>query len=209
MINVCHSIAGPVPSPGFHPEGMYEFKVDLDGDAVEDITYRVVFGERDADGRQQMTLYRIDGAQAADPHAPGVRLLQGVSGETTANSQGVRMWAGKAGDPFWIEPDVLHAVGHALQDGTIVDLKGWDPSRATNLFADHSVYSLVLEVPDKELIGAGDKGRKIGVWAVASLATDAGGWRSINRVGLPIDPSAVHPVQRRSRQSPQRGKPCG
>jgi hypothetical protein len=48
VINVCHSIAGAVPSPGFHPEGMYEFKVDLDGDAVEEITYRIKFDERDA-----------------------------------------------------------------------------------------------------------------------------------------------------------------
>ena len=37
VINVCHSIAGAVRSPGFHPEGMYEFKIDLDGDAVEEI----------------------------------------------------------------------------------------------------------------------------------------------------------------------------
>ena len=28
----------------------------------------------------------------------------------------------------------------------------------------------------------------MGVWAVASLATDAGGWRPINRVGLPMIP---------------------
>ncbi len=34
-INVCHSIFGEIPVPGYHPEGMYEFKVDLDGDAVE------------------------------------------------------------------------------------------------------------------------------------------------------------------------------
>ena len=33
VINVCHSIAGPAPVPGYHPEGMYEFKVDSDGDA--------------------------------------------------------------------------------------------------------------------------------------------------------------------------------
>src|SRR3984957_21273504 len=33
-INVCHSIFGPIPAPGYHPEGMYEFKVDVDGDPV-------------------------------------------------------------------------------------------------------------------------------------------------------------------------------
>jgi hypothetical protein len=105
---------------------------------------------------------------------------------TTAS--GLRVWAGKAGDPFWIEPDVLHAVGHAFQDGRSVDLSGWDASRAKNLFAGHTVYSIVLEVPDGELLaGTGGK-RRIGVWAVATLATDAGGWRSINRVGLPMIP---------------------
>jgi hypothetical protein len=190
VINVCHSIAGAQPSPGFHPEGMYEFKVDLNGDAIEEITYRIKFDARDANGAQRLTLHRIDGAQATDPHAPGTLLLKGATGEKSSGAAGLRIWAGRAGDPFWIEPDVLHAVGHALQDGTIVDLKGWDSSRAKNLFADHSVYSLVLEIPDAELLGSGKSQQKIGVWAVASLATDAGGWRSINRIGLPM----IHPL---------------
>jgi len=53
VINVCHSIAGDIPAPGYHPEGMYEFKVDLDGDAIEDISYRVRFDERDGQGKQR------------------------------------------------------------------------------------------------------------------------------------------------------------
>ena len=130
------------------------------------------------------------GADAVDPHAPGSIVAQGTTGETVSTPSGLRVWAGKAGDPFWIEPDVLHAVGHAFQDGTTVNLSGWDPSRAKNLFAGHTVYSIVLEVPDEELLaGAGSK-RRIGVWAVSTLATDAGGWRSINRVGLPM----IHPL---------------
>jgi hypothetical protein len=47
VINVCHSIFGPIPAPGYYPEGMCEFKVDLNGDAVEDLTYRITFDERD------------------------------------------------------------------------------------------------------------------------------------------------------------------
>jgi hypothetical protein len=190
VINVCHSIAGPIPAPGFHPEGMYEFKVDLNDDAVEDVTYRVKFGHRDDQGKQRLDLYRIEGREAADPHSKGVLLLTGSTEQVVNNANGLRVWAGRAGDPFWIEPDVLHAVGHALEDGTIVDLKGWDPSNAKNLFAGHSVHSLVLEVPDGDLIGSGPDRRKINVWAVASLGTDAGGWRSINRVGLPM----IHPL---------------
>jgi hypothetical protein len=190
VINVCHSIFGPVPTPGYHPEGMYEFKVDLNGDAVEDITYRLTFDARDRNGKQRYIVRCIRGADAVDPHAPGNVVAQGTTGETVATASGLRVWAGKAGDPFWIEPDVLHAVGHAFQDGHSVDLSGWDASRAKNLFAGHTVYSIVLEVPDGELLAGGDGNRRIGAWAVASLATDAGGWRSINRVGLPM----IHPL---------------
>jgi hypothetical protein len=167
---------------------MYEFKADLNGDAVEDITYRLTFNERDQHGKQSYVVRCITGAAAVDPHVPGRVVAQGVTGKSVTTPSGLRVWAGKAGDPFWIEPDVLHAVGHAFQDGTTVNLSGWDPSRAKNLFAGHTVYSIVLEVPNGELLaGAGDK-RRIGVWAVSTLATDAGGWRSINRVGLPMIP---------------------
>ena len=190
VINVCHSIAGDIPVPGYHPEGKYEFKIDLDGDAVEDLTYRITFDERDAAGMQRFILRRIAGLEAADPRAPGMIIAQGSTNETMNKAPGLRFWAGRAYDPFWIEPDVLHAVGHAFQDGTIVDLSGWDPGKARNLFAGHRVYSIVLEVADSELLpDAGHNGR-IGVWAVTSLATDAGGWRQINRFGLPM----IHPL---------------
>lgn len=188
VINVCHSIFGPIPAPGYHPEGMYEFKIDLNGDAIEDVTYRFTFDERDKQGQQRYHVRCIRGKDAVDPHAQGSLIAAGTTGEKVSTASGVRVWAAKAGDPFWIEPDVLHAVGHAFQDGTTVNLCGWDPSNANNLFAGHTVYSIVLEVPDNELLGGSSGSRRMGVWAVATLATDAGGWRSINRVGLPMIP---------------------
>ncbi|MBB6144411.1 hypothetical protein HNQ77_002363 [Silvibacterium bohemicum] len=185
VIDVCHSLGQP-KVPGYHPEGMYEFKVDLNGDAVEEVTYRLNFEERDAQGKQKYTVRRIRGKEAVDPHAKGTVIAQGITEETVTSPSGVRVWAGPAGDPFWIEPTVLHAVGHAFEDGTKLDLGDWNDSKAVNLFAGKTVYSIVLELPDAELLnGAGDN-RKIGVWAVASLATDAGGWRTINRFGLPM-----------------------
>lgn len=189
-IDVCHSIAGPIPVPGYHPEGMYEFKIDLDGDAVEDLTIRFTFDARDEQGRQRYIVSRLTGADAADLNAKGTVVAQGTSEEVVDTPSGLRSWAGRAGDPFWIEPDVLHAVGHAFQDGTAVNLSGWDPGQAKNLFAGHTVYSIVIEAPDAELLGSAPDRRKIGVWAQTTLATDAGGWRSINRVGLPM----IHPL---------------
>ncbi|HEX4140175.1 MAG TPA: DUF4331 family protein [Candidatus Methylacidiphilales bacterium] len=190
VIDVCHSIAGEIPAPGYHPEGMYEFKIDLNGDAVEDLTYRLTFEPRDAAGKQRYTVRRIDGAAATDPRAAGKVVAQGTTGEKVTTPSGLRAWAGKAGDPFWIEPDVLHAVGHAIRDGVTVEanIGDWTPAKAKNLFAGHTMYAMVLEVPDEELLQGAGGNRRIGVWAVATLATDAGGWRSINRVGLPMMP---------------------
>ena len=190
VINVCHSIFGAIPVPGYHPEGMYEFKVDSNGDAIEEVTYRLTFDERDNNGKQRYVVRCVKGQDAIDPHAPGMVVAEGTTGETITTATGLRVWADRAGDPFWIEPDVLHAVGHAFQDGTTVNLSGWDPARAKNLFAGHTVYSIVLEVPDQELLAGAGGNRRVGIWAVSTLATDAGGWRSINRVGLPM----IHPL---------------
>ncbi|QNJ94410.1 DUF4331 family protein [Mycolicibacterium fluoranthenivorans] len=189
VINVCHSFGGDVPVPGFHPEGRYEFKMDLDGDAVEDLTYRVTFDAADEQGHQRFSVHRLSGAAATDPQAAGTELLCGRTGVTVTTAAGVRAWAGRAGDPFWIDADILHAVGHALQDGTTIDVGTWAPERAANLFAGATVHSLVLELPDAELTPRRADNR-IAVWTVATLATDAGGWRSINRVGLPM----IHPL---------------
>ncbi|MEV4313542.1 DUF4331 family protein [Actinocrispum sp. NPDC049592] len=184
VMNVSHSLAGQ-QARGFHPEAMYEFKIDGNGDAVEELTYRVTVTDRD-----ELTLRCLIGADAADPFAQGTVVASGPVGSTVEGPDGLRLWSGEAGDPFWIEPDVLHAVGHAFQDGTKIDLSGWEPAKARNLFAGHTVYSLVLEVPDAVLLPFAKNERRIGFWGLTTLATDAGGWRPVNRAGLPM----IHPL---------------
>ena len=49
----------------------------------------------------------LRGVDAVNPDAPGTVVAQGTTGETVTTSAGLRVWAGKAGDPFWIEPDVV------------------------------------------------------------------------------------------------------
>lgn len=190
VLDHSHSAAGEDIPRGPHPEGKYEFKIDADGDAVEEVTYRYTFGEAGAGGVQEYEVRRLDGADARADAAAGTVLARGRTGETVELDGGGRSWVGKAGDPFWIEPDVLHQVGHAFQDGTTVDLSGWNPAKATNFFAGHNVYAIVLELPDAVLLPVAGEDRRIGVWALASLATDAGGWRPVNRAGLPM----IHPL---------------
>jgi hypothetical protein len=94
-INVCHSIFGPIPAPGYHPEGMYDFKIDLNGDALEDLAYRFTFSERDAQGKQKYTVRRLTGADAADPQAAGTVVAQGTTDESVTTPSGLRVWAEK------------------------------------------------------------------------------------------------------------------
>jgi hypothetical protein len=46
---------------------MHEFKVDFDGDAIEDLTYRATFDEPDSAGDQRFVLRRMAGNDTADP----------------------------------------------------------------------------------------------------------------------------------------------
>ncbi|MFC0600247.1 DUF4331 family protein [Streptomyces palmae] len=200
---------------GFHDdESLYEIKVDTDGDAVEDITFRFTFSAYTAYGPQRWELRRLDGADARDRFAEGTLLASGITGEVTEGPQGLRIWAGRAGDPFWIEGTVVTAVKTAIAQGTAPDLTGFDPAGAVNLFADTDVQSIVLEVPDELLGGAGSR---IGFWAMSVLATDAGGWRPINRCATPllntlfdledperhIDSNATEPAEDRARYGPE------
>nr|MBA3824347.1 DUF4331 family protein [Ktedonobacterales bacterium] len=97
-----------------------------------------------------------------------------------------------AGDPFYIDPTVLKAVGTAFTTGQRVDLGTWRPETAVNLFANTTINALVLEVPDGELDWRLPPDKRIHVWGTSMLATDAGGWHPINRAGHPMIQPIFH-----------------
>jgi uncharacterized protein DUF4331 len=110
-------------------------------------------------------------------------VLEGRTGEITA-AAGTRLWAGRIADSFYIDLSLLAIVNGAVTSGTAPDLSGWRPDQARNSFAGTFVNSIVLEIPhtDPRL----RPGARLGVWAATKLATDAGGWRQINRAGHPM-----------------------
>jgi hypothetical protein len=185
VMSVNNSAAGGTPG-GFQPDAHYDFHVDADGDAVEDLTYRVLFGEHDRAGRQALALYQLVGAEAGVHTAPGALLAWGSTETAVAGAQGLRLWAGLAAESSWVEPTVLAAIRRALRFGRKVELAGWHPRRAVNAFAGTTVYALVLEVPDDVIAGSLGSRREIGFWGTTTLATDAGGWRPVDRMGLPM-----------------------
>jgi len=183
VMNVNSNVNGLHSEPGFHPEARYEFKVHLDGADYETLTYRVSFGEPDSDGRQPLRLHALTGETAREDAAPGELILAGRTGQT-ASAGGTRLWAGRIGDSFYIDLSLLGLINGAVASGTAPDLSGWRPEAAQNSFAGTFVHSIVLEVshahPQLRPV------TRTGVWAATKLATDAGGWRQINRAGHPM-----------------------
>ncbi len=184
VMDVNSNVNGLHSEPGFHPEARYEFKVHFGGADSEELTYRFSFGEPEPGGRAQpWRLDALTGAAAREDSAAGELVAQGRTDEQ-ASSGGVRVWAGRIADSFYIDLSLLAIVNEAVAKGTAADLARWRPADAKNSFAGTTVDSIVLEVPhaDPRL----RPGAAIGVWAATKLATDAGGWRQVNRAGHPM-----------------------
>jgi len=183
VMDVNSDITGVYAQPGFHPEARYEFKVHFYGAGFEELTYRVSFGEADSAGRQPLRLHALTGSLAREDSAAGELVLEGRTGEPAA-ADGIRIWAGRIADSFYIDLSLLAIVNEAVAKGTAPDLSGWRPQDAQNSFAGTTVESIVLEVSHQH--PRLRPGARTGVWCATKLATDAGGWRQINRAGHPM-----------------------
>src|SRR5260221_4916378 len=77
---------GPTTAEPFATEGLYEFKIDTDGDAVADIAYRIRFSATKG-GRQTATLRRVVGAQAAGTDDSGQIIVEGAPVSTGSEAR--------------------------------------------------------------------------------------------------------------------------
>jgi hypothetical protein len=159
---------GPTTTEPFAPEGVYEFKIDTDGDAVADIAYRVRFSTCEG-GQQTATLRRVVGAQAGGTNDDGQIVIEGAPVSTGLESRvtelgDYRFFAGWRSDPFFFD------VSGARND---LQFTGDD------FFADKDVCSIVLEVPNSALAP-----KRLGLWA-RTLADAGGKWVQVDRGALP------------------------
>ena len=184
VMNLNSSLSRRDGRPGFHPEGRYEIKIHLDGAELEALAYRVTFGEPDEAGEQRVALHLLTGPDARDDAATGELLARGRTNSEIAGSAGLRLWAGRARDPFYVDLRQVRAINAAVAQGAEPDSAGWSPQVAQNSLAGSTIHAIVLEVADQDPRLGRD--RRIGVWSATKLATDAGGWRQINRQGRPM-----------------------
>jgi hypothetical protein len=186
VMTVNSSAAGSGAPAGFHPRAHYDFRIDFDGDALEDMCYRVQFGPVNQHGRQPLELRKLVGAEAREHTATGELLSWGGTESALNGSESVRLWAGRAAESYYVDPTVLHAICRAIRSGRQVDLANWRPRGAANAFAGTTVHAIVLEVPDSAFVGLLGPRDEIGFWGTTTVATDTGGWRPINRMGQPM-----------------------
>ncbi|HSA51786.1 MAG TPA: DUF4331 family protein, partial [Yinghuangia sp.] len=126
-------------------------------------------------------LSQLRGADAQDRDAAGRVVVTGQTEQAVTGPTGIRMWAGSAGEPFYIEGNVVTAVRTAVTTGSKLDLSAYNPDTATNLFGDTNVTAIVLEVP-ATVTGTGS----IGFWGTTALPDHHGGWVQINRAATPL-----------------------
>jgi hypothetical protein len=156
-------------------EGLYEFKIDTDGDAREDVSFRLVV-TNESGGFQRVEVRRAEEEESRSG-VEGERLGSGVTDEIFPLEGGGRAWFGVAADPFIGNGPALIAFVKALAAGN-ADFTPFD--NRVDIFAGRNVTAIVLEVPSHR-IGAG----KVGVWASISLHGHAP-QRQVARAAWPL-----------------------
>ncbi len=150
---------------GFHPDAVYRFNIDTDGDSLADVAFSFTFSEL-RDGRQTATAYYATGSEAQTREPRGDVLIEAarVSFDATATpvqAGPCRLFAGKRSDPFFADAE---GVLHWLAAGQAGDFQ-WTGS---DTFAGANILSIALEVPNDMLGG----GPLIGAWITISLRRD-------------------------------------
>lgn len=160
LIVTTNPVTGILSPTTFHPDALYEFKIDTNGDAREDRSYRIEF---DGSGpTQDISLRCVPAALCGNP---GAVLARGQTGATIPVGGGGMIRAGKFDDPFFFDL-LAFRNGLAFCPGGI----------GTNFFTGLNVMAIVLEVPSANLGPS-----NIGVWATTSLP-DKG---QVERMGRP------------------------
>ncbi len=168
----------PGDTPTFDQNGLYQLKIDNNGDAVPDVTYNVTFGAPDSTGAQTVLVQKATGASADSLAASGTQVVTGVTTVGTAapviNTNGnVQLFAGLRDDPFFFDLTAFKA-GLAFRNP------------GNDFFKGLNVSAIVLSVPPSDFEASGST--KAGVWGLTSKNSqviDRMGRPAINTVFIP------------------------
>lgn len=173
--------AGLSASDVLHPEGLYAFRFDLNGDAREEVAFKFRFGEpRHTDQEEHTHIQKLAVRKAtgvAIRGDGGDLLIEGETGRLHDKS-GVRAYAGMAPDLFAGDAFALHTFLNAFYQDRRFDGDAF--LNRQNFFARRNLTAIVLEVPT-DMVGQG----QIHAWATVSLYGHAPEIQ-VSRWGLPL-----------------------
>jgi len=170
-------LAGVLNDGTFRSGASYEFRIDSDGDAKEDLTYKVTFSAPNDSLQQDVTLRKLPA------HGGGSVLAKGQTGNNISIPGGGSIHAGVFDDPFFFDLNAFLSINFC------------DPG--TNFFQGLNISAIVLEVPSSRLGSS-----NVGVWARTVLndqQIDRMGRPAINTVFIPnnpFEPSGTEPSQK-------------
>ena len=165
----------------FDPNLLYQFKIDTDGDAVEDKVIQVTFS---GEGASQQVSVRgpvappVRGAmenEVADA-SPGARPAR--STRRSAPADGIQVFAGPRDDPFFIDleaafcilPDRRPVSGQLSSSCALTPSQPGTPfyfrNPGVNYVAGFNVNSIVIELPTSMIEGSAPG--RLGIWGTIS-----------------------------------------
>jgi Domain of unknown function (DUF4331) len=174
----------------FRDEAIYAFRFDLNGDAREELAFKVKFGcveHAEGDGHDHLQHFEIRvsrGAQALKGF-DGQLIATGVTGARISETDGVKAFAGLAPDVFAGDSEALRRFRTALTQENRFAAEAWQNRK--NFFDRRNVTAIVLEVPTS-MIGEG----RVHAWATASLYGHAPEVQ-VSRWGLPLITNVLIP----------------
>ena len=185
---------GPETPPTFDQTVTFDLKVDNNGDAVEDLTFRVTFGAPDANGVQDVTLRGLP----ASRFPPTGVIAQGKTGQNIPVRGGGMFRAAIQDDPFFFDATGFKEfVANGPGPGVVfprpvpANPASPRPGDAQNFFGPNvNTLAITLEIPSTKLTPTANG--IIGVWGTTSR-----NGIQLDRMGRPaINTALIPPVPR-------------
>ena len=203
-------IPGEDPAAGpnwytFSPGARYNLKIDSNGDARPDVTYRFAFKRNTGpfflgDTAQPYVVTRVRGGSATvvakgvtPPNNIGPRSTPkyrdlAAKGVLTFDGGASKAFAGQRDDPFFGDIGAIFDLV-AIRKGT------GNMGGGKDFFAGYGVHTYGVQIPIASLDA---KGGTIGVWASVdrrrATTRGAGGWVQVNRLGNPLVNEVIIPT---------------
>ena len=162
---------------GTKDKELYQLKVDVNGDAVEDLVFQITFTGKE---KQKVTLrgpYKPKTTGAQGNVLVGGKQIAGPVGHVLGDAHGVQLFAGPRDDPFFIDleqffriiPDRRPSAGPLSVLPTPAS-SFRAPGEAVDFVRNFNDLAIVVELPVAMLSADGRHAGRFGVWGTTSRA---------------------------------------